>query len=90
MLAGNTWIYDEQGREVTTTFVIWFSFFGQSGFMAYLPADKLEDEDPCWAMVESDCGELHDSFMVQLEEHWDQIKAFCSKWEIENTQSKDR
>jgi hypothetical protein len=35
-------------------------------------------------MIESDEGDLHESFSDQIEEHWEPIIEAVKKWEAEN------
>ncbi len=80
-IEANNWEHDEDDREITTAFFLCFTFYGYTGFEAYVDADKLTNEFESFGIVESSEGDLHDSFMEQLEEHWQEIVKHIQAWE---------
>lgn len=77
----NNWKHDNEDREVTTCFALFFSFQNKDGFIVYITDTALKSENPSFAMIESDEGDLHESFSAQLDEHWSTLVAACNEFE---------
>jgi len=89
-IESNKWKHDDRDREITTCWVLFFSFHGVEGFSAFVtdvgitkPYGKSEPYGS-FAMIESDEGDLHESFSDQIEENWTAIVDAIKKWESEN------
>ena len=80
-IESNNWRHDEEGREITTCWELHFDFFGKSGFVAYITDKGIKKEYPSFAMIESDCGDLHESFTERIEESWDKLILACKTFE---------
>lgn len=80
-IESNNWRHDEEGREITTCWELHFDFFGQSGFVAYITDECITKEYPSFAMIESDFGDLHESFIERLEENWEKLIVSCKIFE---------
>lgn len=83
-IESNNWKYDEEGREVTICWVLFFSFYGVDGFSAFITDDAIKRNYASFAMVESEAGDLHDSFTDQLEDNWEKLVEACKEFEREN------
>lgn len=83
-IESNKWKHDDRDREITTCWVLFFSFHGIGGFSAFLTDEKIDFPYASFSMIESDEGDLHESFSGQIEEHWTVIVDAVKKWEAEN------
>lgn len=77
----NNWTHDAQGREITTVFELHFRFFGIDGFKAFVNASDLDDENNIYCCVESEEGDLHESFESKLEDVQDEVVKACRAFE---------
>lgn len=83
-IEANNWKCDDRDREITTCWALFFSFHGIEGFSAFITDDAINRPYPSFQMVESDEGDLHESFSDQIDEHWKPIVDAVKKWEAEN------
>ena len=83
-IESNKWKHDDRDREITTCWVLFFSFHGVEGFSAFVTDVGITKPYGSFAMIESDEGDLHESFSDQIEEHWTVIVDAVKKWEAEN------
>jgi hypothetical protein len=83
-IESNNWKHDKEGREITICWVLFFEFFGVGGFSAFITDDDLNRDYPRFQMVESEEGDLHDSFTDQLEDNWEKLVEACKDFEREN------
>ena len=83
-IEANKWKHDDRDREITTCWALFFSFHGIGGFSAFLTDEKIDFHYASFSMIESDEGDLHESFSGQIEEHWTVIVDAVKKWEAEN------
>ncbi len=87
-IEANKWKHDDRDREITTSWVLLFSFHGIEGFSAFITDAEIDSPYANYAMIESDEGDLHESFSEQIEDHWKTIVAAVKKWESENFKEK--
>lgn len=83
-IEANNWNYDDCDREITTCWALFFIFHGIEGFSAFLTDDAKNRPYASFSMIESDEGDLHESFSEQIEEHWQTIVAAVNEWETQN------
>lgn len=83
-IESNNWKHDDRDREITTCWALFFSFHGVEGFSAFVTDEGITRPYGSFAMIESDEGDLHESFSDQIEEHWTAIVDAVKKWEAEN------
>lgn len=83
-IEANNWECDDRDREITTCWALFFSFHEIEGLSAFVTDDAINRPYPSFQMVESDEGDLHESFSDQIDEHWKTIVAAVREWEIEN------
>ena len=74
----HNWVYNEDDVEVVTALALFFKFYNQSGFTVL--ASINPDNTLSRGYVESECGDLHDSFCGQIDDHWDAIESTCKDW----------
>jgi hypothetical protein len=83
-IEANKWIHDEIDREITTCWVLFFEFFGVDGFSAFITDEGIKRPYGSFAMIESEEGDLHESFSDTIELHWNTIVLSVNDWENEN------
>ncbi|MGL6008517.1 MAG: hypothetical protein ACRC1D_03595 [Culicoidibacterales bacterium] len=76
-IEASKWTHDDRDREITTCFLVHFSFCGFDGFRAFW-------EDGDFPRIESDEGDLHDSFMDAIEDNKNAIASHILQWEKGN------
>ena len=79
-IEANNWRHDEEGREILTCIELHFEFFGFDGFSAYVTDTALSHDFPDFQYIESEKGDLHDSFSDSLDEHWNEIVKHCKEF----------
>ncbi len=82
-IEANNWITNDDGSETNTAWALHFKFFNELGFTAFVTLDSLNLEYPSYAIIESDEGDLHESFCELLEDNWNIIVEKIKQYEKE-------
>lgn len=83
-IEANKWTYDDKDREITICWQLWFSFHGIEGFTALVTDEAIKLPYASFSMIESDEGDLHESFSDTIEDNWKPIIEAVKKWEDQN------
>lgn len=79
----NNWEYDDDDNEITTAWALTFSLHGVEGFTAFLSNDGIQKDYADFGMIESEAGDLHESFCEALDNNWEEIKKYILKWDAD-------
>lgn len=83
-IEATNWKHDDREREITTCWGVFFTFRGIGGFSAMITDEGINHPLESFQIVESHEGDLHESFMEQISEHWESIVEAVKKWESDN------
>ena len=76
----NNWKHDDEGREIVTCFQLNFTFCGFDGFSAFITDTSLLHDFPHFQFIESEEGDLHDSFSDQIDTFWSELVKSCNEF----------